>query len=135
MVNVLNGGSHGNVLLVVLADFFGKGYCFLFFVLAMSDSVSKLTTDLLVHELKHVTGWEYLGFFLGFDMTDIKEIEQDHPDTARRNVLVDGFSSLCCCVQYFSRINSDIRHPRSTTSGGRGLTCDGRNFVRGCCLT
>ena len=52
----------------------------------MSDHVSKLTTDLLIHELKDVTGWEYLGFYLGFGMADIKEIEQDHPDTARRRM-------------------------------------------------
>ena len=52
----------------------------------MSDCVSKLTTDLLVHELKDVTRWEYLGFYLGFGMADIKEIEQDHPDTARRRM-------------------------------------------------
>ena len=52
----------------------------------MSDCVSKLTTDLLIHELKDVTRWEYLGFYLGFGMADIKEIEQDHPDTARRRM-------------------------------------------------
>ena len=52
----------------------------------MSDHVSKLTTDLLIHELKDVTGWEYMGFYLGFGMADIKEIEQDHPDTARRRM-------------------------------------------------
>ena len=52
----------------------------------MSDRVSKLTTDILVHELKDVTGWECLGFYLGFGMADIKEIEQDHPNTARRRM-------------------------------------------------
>ena len=61
-----------------------KAFCS--FVLAMSDHVSKLTTDLLIHELKDVTGWEYMGFYLGFGMADIKEIEQDHPDTARRRM-------------------------------------------------
>ena len=52
----------------------------------MSGCVSKLTTDLLIHELKDVTGWQALGNYLGFGMADIKEIEQDHPDTARRRM-------------------------------------------------
>ena len=61
-----------------------KAFCS--FVLAMSDCVSKLTTDLLIQELKDVTGWQALGFYFGFGMADIKEIEQDHPDTARRRM-------------------------------------------------
>ena len=86
MVNVLNQQHHGKVLLVVLANFLVRVAGFCSFVLAMSDRVSKLTTDLLVHELKDVTGWQYLGFYLGFGMADVKEIEQDHTDTARRRM-------------------------------------------------
>ena len=52
----------------------------------MSDHITTLTTDLLVHELNGVTNWQYLGMFLGLGMAEIKEIEQDHPDTPRRRM-------------------------------------------------
>ena len=49
----------------------------------MSD---RLTTDLLVNELKEVTEWQSLGLNLGLGMAAIKEIEQDHQDMARRRM-------------------------------------------------
>ena len=52
----------------------------------MSDHVSKLTSDLLVHELKEVVEWQQLGVYLGLSMAEIKEIEQDHLYTARRRM-------------------------------------------------
>ena len=52
----------------------------------MSDHITTLTTDLLVHELNEVTNWQYLGMFLGLGMAEIKEIEQDHSDTPRRRM-------------------------------------------------
>ena len=52
----------------------------------MSDHITSLTTDLLVHELNGVTCWQYLGMFLGLGMAEIKEIEQDHPDTPCRRM-------------------------------------------------
>ena len=52
----------------------------------MSDHITTLTTDLLVHELNGVTNWQYLGMFLGLDMAEIKEIEQDYLDTPRRRM-------------------------------------------------
>ena len=55
-------------------------------VFTMSDHISTLTTDLLVHELNGVTNWQSLGMFLGLDMAEIKEIEQDHLDTPRRRM-------------------------------------------------
>ena len=61
--------------------------CTVTFVFTMSDHITTLTTDLLVHELNGVTNWQYLGMFLGkLGMAEIKEIEQDHPDTPRRRM-------------------------------------------------
>ena len=52
----------------------------------MSDRVSTLATDLLVKELKEVAEWQTLGLYLGLSMTEIKEIEQDYSDAARRRM-------------------------------------------------
>ena len=52
----------------------------------MSDHITTLTADLLVHELNGVTNWQYLGVFLGLDMAEMKEIEQDHLDTPCRRM-------------------------------------------------
>ena len=52
----------------------------------MSDHITTLTTDLLVYELKGITEWQSLGLYLGLGMAEIKEIEQDHPDTPRRRM-------------------------------------------------
>ena len=52
----------------------------------MSDHVTTLTADLLIHELKEITKWQSLGLYLGLSIADIEEIEQDHPDTARRRM-------------------------------------------------
>ena len=52
----------------------------------MSDHVSKLTTNLLEHELVKVTKWDQLGLFLGLDMADIKEIELNHHELVRRRM-------------------------------------------------
>ena len=54
----------------------------------MSDHVTTLTADLLILELKGITKWQFLGFFLGLGMADIKEIEEDYSDTARRRMEV-----------------------------------------------
>ena len=52
----------------------------------MSDHITTLTTDLLVHELNGVTNWQSLGMYFGFGMAEIKEMEQDHPDTPHRRI-------------------------------------------------
>ena len=51
----------------------------------MSDHITTLTTDLLVHELKGITEWQSLGLYLGLAMAEIKEIEQ-YSDTPRRRM-------------------------------------------------
>ena len=52
----------------------------------MSDHVTTLTTDLLVHELKGIEEWVRLGLYLGLSMAEIKEIEHTHPDTSSRRM-------------------------------------------------
>ena len=52
----------------------------------MSDHVTTPTTEQLVHELKGIKGWQSLGLYLGLGMAEIKEIEQDHPDTSSRRM-------------------------------------------------
>ena len=52
----------------------------------MSDHVTTLTTDLLVHELKGIRKWDVLGLFLGLGMAEIMKIEQVHRDTPRRRM-------------------------------------------------
>ena len=60
----------------------------------MSDHISKLTTNLLEHELVKVTKRDQLGLFLGLDMADIKEIEQNHHELAhKRLAMLDKWTS------------------------------------------
>ena len=57
----------------------------------MSDHVS---TNLLELELVKVTKWDQLGLFLGLEMADIKEIELNHHELARRRMaMLDKWTS------------------------------------------
>ena len=45
----------------------------------MSDHITTLTTDLLVHELNVVKNWQYLGMFLGLGIAKrLNEITWTH---------------------------------------------------------
>ena len=46
-----------------------------------------LQTGLLVRELKDVE-WDTLGTYLGLSQGEIKEIERDHQNTARRRIVM-----------------------------------------------
>ena len=60
----------------------------------MSDHISKLTTNLLELELVKVTKWDQLGLFLGLEMADIKEVELNHHELARRRMaMLDKWTS------------------------------------------
>ena len=52
----------------------------------MSDNKKALAVNLLVEELSGVAEWYTLGAFLGLTESEIKEIEQDHVETARRRM-------------------------------------------------
>ena len=54
----------------------------------MSDRVSNPTTNLLELELTKLTRWQLLGLFLGLDMAEIKEVELNHHELARRRMEV-----------------------------------------------
>ena len=54
----------------------------------MSDNKKALSINLLVEELSGVTEWYTLGVYLGLTENEIKEIEQDHEGTARRQMAV-----------------------------------------------
>ena len=40
----------------------------------------------LVHELQEVNDWVTLGLYLGIKMSKLQEIEEDHPNLARRRI-------------------------------------------------
>ena len=50
----------------------------------MSDNAPSI--DLLLEELCEVVEWYTLGAYLGLTENEIKEIEQDHRETARRRM-------------------------------------------------
>ena len=52
----------------------------------MSDHVTTLTTDLLVHELKKLAEWQELGICFGLSHAEIMEIDRDHPDIPSRRM-------------------------------------------------
>ena len=52
----------------------------------MSENVREITVDLLVREVEDVVEWYRLGAYLGLGVSEIKEIEQNHHDVARRRM-------------------------------------------------
>ena len=71
-----------------------------------------LETGLLVRELKDVE-WDILGTYLGLSQGEIKEIERDHQNTARRRIVRIALCTVntlgACPVFTPSKLNVQVQ--------------------------